>query len=158
MQLLGRIVLYAWTLLLLAAPFSLMNVPMLWAADPGPAHAELLRAMETLNTAFKNRDAATIRRLITPDHLAVTSYYDGPFTVEQELQTLPDLEYAEYKAGELKVTPLGSDAAVVHYTLNLKGTFQGKPLPPKNYAAATWVRQNGQWREAYYQETPVTGK
>lgn len=158
MKLLSRFDVFAWTLLLIAAQFNVAKLPTLRAADPAPADAELLRAMETLNTAFKNRDTATIRRLITPDHLAVTSYYDGPFTVEQELQTLPDLEYAEYKSGELKVTPLGRDAAVVHYTLTLKGTFQGKPLPLKNYAAATWVRQNGQWREAYYQETPVTGK
>ena len=70
-------------------------------------------------------------------------------------QRLPELKLTEYKAGKMTIKPLGKEAALVTYPLQMKGTYQGKPLPTKNLASAVWVKQGGKWREAYYQETAL---
>jgi ketosteroid isomerase-like protein len=112
------------------------------------------KAIATLNDAFKTGNAETIKSLTTEDHLTVTTW-GGTQTREAALKTLPELKLTEYVAGEMKITLLGTDAALVTYPLSMKGTFQGKDVPAKNFASAVWVRKGGKWLEAYYQETPL---
>lgn len=119
---------------------------------------EVEKAIGTLNEAFHKQDAKTVKRLMTEDHVAVTAYYGGAVTGAEQLATLPDLKLSEYKATGTKVTVLGKDTALVTYELALKGTFKGKEVPRRNYASAVWVKRDGAWREAFYQETPLDGK
>lgn len=128
------------------------------AAAQDAALKDVEKAMNALNDAFKNRDADKIQRLITDNHVAITSYYGGPQNKAEQLKTLPDLKMSEYSSTDVKVTLLDKDTALVTYALTLKGTYKGKELPAKNYAAAVWVLQGGKWLEAFYQETPLAGK
>ncbi|HYT95563.1 MAG TPA: nuclear transport factor 2 family protein [Gemmataceae bacterium] len=128
------------------------------APQEGTAVQEVERALGLLNEAFAKQDAEAIKRLTTADHFAITGYYGGAQTRDEQLKSLKDLKLTEYKAGKLKVTLLGKDAALVTYPLSLKGTFQGKTVPWRNFASAVWVRREGQWREAFYQETSLAGE
>jgi ketosteroid isomerase-like protein len=134
----------AWLLLLAAG---------LLAGDD--AARDVAKAITTLNQAFKDRDAAAIRRLMTDDHVAITGYYGGPQTAAQQLASLPDLKLTEYSQGKLTLTPVGKDAFLVTYPLTQKGTFQGKTVAEKCFASAVWVNRGGQWLEAFYQETAL---
>jgi uncharacterized protein (TIGR02246 family) len=116
------------------------------------------KAITTLNEAFRKVDAEAIKRFVTDDHVAVTVYYRGPQSVTDQIASLPDLKLAEYAAGKVKITLLGKDTALVTYELTMKGTFKGKELPRKSYAAAIWVNRGGKWLELHYQETPLDGK
>ena len=53
---------------------------------------------------------------------------------------------------------LGKDAALVTYPVTLKGTFRGRAVPARNFVSAIWVRRGGQWRQTFYQETPLTAE
>lgn len=119
---------------------------------------EVKEAIGALNKAFAKRDADAARRLMTADHVAVTAYYGGPQTRDEQLKSLPDLKLTEYSAGKLKVTLLGKDAALVTYPLAVKGTFQGKPVPARSFTSAVWVKRGGRWLETFYQETPLPGR
>jgi uncharacterized protein (TIGR02246 family) len=113
------------------------------------------KAIAALNEAFQKRDPEAIKRLLTADHVAVTPYYGGPQTKAQQIETLPDLKLTEYTARKMKVTLLGQDAALVTYELAMKGTFKGKAVEPRSFAAAVWVKRDGKWLEAFYQETAL---
>lgn len=122
------------------------------------ATKDVREAISVLNDAFTKRDADTIRRLMTDEHISITSYYGGPQSKAEQLKALADLQLSEYKAGELKVTMLTDDVALVTYPLDQKGKYRQKALSAKNYASAVWVKRAGKWLEASYQETALDGK
>ena len=103
------------------------------------------------------RDVAVIKRLTTPDHIAITSHRGEPQGRTEEIKSLPDLKVTEYTKGKFNVRLLSKEVALITYPLQLKGTFKGKKLFSKNYASSVWVKHDGQWLEAFYQETAVVG-
>jgi hypothetical protein len=122
------------------------------------AGKEVAKALAALNEAFSKQDTDAARRLMTADHVAVTPYYGGPVGRDEQLRSVKDLKLKEYSAGKAKVKMLGKDAALITYPLILKGTFRGKAVDERNFASAVWVRQGGEWREAFYQETALGGE
>ena len=132
----------------------LLHASLASAADPTK---EVKAAADALNAAFETRDAKTIRALMTPDHLAVTPYA-GKQRVKDQIRTLPVLKYEKYSAGPMSMKVINDNCVLVTYALQLKGTYQGKPLPSKSLVASLWVKNGGKWQELHYQETPVDGR
>ena len=123
-----------------------------------PAVKDIEEANRTLNEAFTKRDAEAIRRLMTEEHVAITSYYGGRQTTAEQLKSLPDLQLTEYAVGEVTVNLLTADVALVTFPLMQKGKFKQIPLAPRNFVSSVWVKRNGKWLEASYQETPLSGE
>jgi uncharacterized protein (TIGR02246 family) len=123
-------------------------------ASADDAAKEVEKAISTLNDAFKTGHPEPIKALMTDDHVAVTPWA-GTQTRDEQVKTLPELKLSEYAAGKMTIRLLGPDAALVTYPLTMKGTFKGKDVPAKNFASAVWVKKDGKWLEAYYQETPL---
>lgn len=128
------------------------------APKNGAAHREVRVAIAALNKAFSKGDAEAAGKLMTDDHIAITGYYGGAQTREQQLRSLADLKLTEYREGSLQLRSLSADVVLVIYQLSLQGSYKGKAVPPRNYTAAVWVRRGDKWLEASYQETPLTGK
>jgi len=63
---------------------------------------------------------------MTPDHISVTPYYDGPQTTDDQIASLPELKWDQKIVGDVKVSLLGDDAALRTFTADLKGSFKGK--------------------------------
>ncbi len=140
------------TLLIVLAAGLLMGADT--AKDAGAAK-EVAQAIQTLNDAFLKANPDQIRRLMTDEHVSITPYYGGPMSKSEQLKNLPELKMSEYTSGEIKVTFVSKDVALVTYPLAQKGYFKGKVLAPKNYSAAVWVNRDGRWLEASYQETAL---
>jgi ketosteroid isomerase-like protein len=137
---------------------SILTLGLLLAAEaPKPTvPKELAKAIEDINDAFHKADADKLRALMTEDHMAVTPYYPAPGLDRAALlKALPDHKLSEYKLGKLKITMLTADVALVTYPLRMKGTYKGKEVPAKSVASGVWVRRDGKWVEAFYQETEV---
>jgi len=115
---------------------------------------EVESAMEVLNDAFTAQDAAKIRALMAPNHLAITPFA-GKQSLEEQLRTLPELKYDEYSASPMSATIVNEACVLVTYTLKAKGSFKGKPVPSHCLVAAVWVKNDGKWQELHYQETAV---
>lgn len=125
-------------------------------ADDAATIKDVERAIAELNNAFAKQDVATIKRLLADDHVAITPYYNGLATKEDQLKNLADLKMTEYQSSQVKITLVAKDTARITYQLAQKGTYKGKDLHPKNYAAAIWVNRQGMWLEVFYQETALT--
>src|SRR5688500_13399594 len=98
---------------LLAGVLAALLVVSATRADDGDK--DVTGAIETLNKAFHKGDSRAVKALLTDDHVAVTPYYGGAQTRDEQIKSLPDLKLSEYKAGKMTVKMLGKDAALVTY-------------------------------------------
>lgn len=127
------------------------------AADVDAATVAAVNASsEALDAAFGARDVAKIRALMTPDHISVTPYYDGPQTVDDQIASLAELDYGATIVGTPSVVLLSPDVALRTFTADMKGSFKGKALPARAFINETLVRRDGRWIEAFFQITTLT--
>lgn len=136
------------------ATFSLV-VLMTAALSPALANeAETIKAINAssneLDKAFEQNDKAAIKALMTPDHISVTPYYDGPQTTDDQIASLPELKWDQKIVGDVKASLLGDDAALRTFTADLKGSFKGKV-----FATEILVKRDGKWIERFYQVTTL---
>jgi ketosteroid isomerase-like protein len=140
---------------LLAAVTFVMLAGVACAQDDVATIEAVDNVVARLDEAFEARDAATIKDLMTPDHVAVTPYFGSPLTVEQLIASLPDLKYEQTDLSEPKVVLLGPDVAMRTLTAKLDGTYKGKAFAHEVFITAIVVRQGGTWRERFYQVTQL---
>ena len=145
-----RILATVFCMLLVAAALSQAS-----AGDADMAK-DVNAAAAALDKAFAQGDAAAIKTLMTPDHVSVTPYYDGPQSTDQQIASLPELKFNETIMGAVKVTMLAPDAAMRSFTAKLEGSFKGKPLPSSAYATEILVKRDGVWMERFYQVTALS--
>ena len=116
---------------------------------------EIEAAKEKLNAAFANDDVDTIKAMVTDDHIGVSTYYGKAFTTAEEIATLDAFKVEAAEFGPSTITPLGPEAAMITYENTYQGTFEGKPLPSRVFVSEIWVKQDGNWLQKLYQETPI---
>jgi ketosteroid isomerase-like protein len=124
------------------------------AGEPATV-AAINAASAALDDAFERQSAEDIKRMMTADHIAVTPYYETPQTVAQQLASLPELKFKQTNTGEVKVVVLGPDAGMRTFTARLDGTYKGKTVPADVFVTSIMVREDGQWREKFYQVTAL---
>src|SRR5262245_57901838 len=118
---------------------------------------EVERAVHAVQTAFNKGDVDTLKRLMTEDHVTILTYARFSNAADQ-LKVLSDWKFSAYKIDGLKVKVLTKEVAFVSYQATIKGTYQGKEVPSPVQVAEVWVKRDGRWVEASYQETPQGGK
>jgi ketosteroid isomerase-like protein len=141
---------------------AIVSLTILITAGLSPARAgeaetidAIVKAAAALNQAFEAQDTKVVTDLMTPDHVAVTPYYDGPQTVADQLGSLPKLKYEQTIDGKPTVAVLCSDAAARTFKAELNGSFEGKPIASKVYVSEIWVKRDGAWAEKLYQVTTL---
>ncbi|HKB35316.1 MAG TPA: nuclear transport factor 2 family protein [Gemmataceae bacterium] len=118
---------------------------------------EVERARQTIQTAFNKGDVDTLKLLMTEDLLTTLTY--ARFTNRADLlKVLGDIKISEYKMDGLKVKPLTKDVALTSYRATIKGTYKGKTVPATVHVVEVWIKRDGKWAQASYQETPVDKK
>jgi len=100
------------------------------------------------------KNSAGFGALLADDFIYVTS--DGVYDKAGTVNGIKQIDATETSFSDWKVVMLDKDAAVVTYTVNLKGTSMGQPLPgtPMRGASA-WVNRGGTWIGVYHQDTMV---
>lgn len=129
----------------------------LFEARAGDAEtiAAVNASSNALDEAFEKQDAETIKALMTPDHITVTPYYDGPQTVDAQLASLSEFKWKQTIVGDVDVAILAPDVALRTFTADLEGTFKGKKLPSQVFATELLVQRDGKWVERFYQVTTL---
>jgi uncharacterized protein (TIGR02246 family) len=142
-----------------AFAFALICLASAAAFQARAGDAETIAAVNASSTAldeaFTKKDAAAVKALMTPDHITVTPYYDGPQTVNDQLASLSEYNWSETIVGDVNVALLGPDVALRTFVADLKGTFQGKTLPSRVFVNETLVKRDGKWLERFYQATTL---
>jgi len=118
---------------------------------------EVERSAQAIQTAFNKDDVDSLKQLMTEDHMTTVTYA-GFSSAADQLKVLSDWKFSEYKIDELKVKTLAKDVALVSYQATIKGTYQGKAVSSPVQVAQVWVRRDGKWLQAAYQETPLGKK
>ncbi|HEY8803018.1 MAG TPA: nuclear transport factor 2 family protein [Candidatus Dormibacteraeota bacterium] len=141
---------------------AIVSLTILVTAGLSPARAgeaetidAIVKAAAALDQAFEAQDTKAVKDLMTPDHVAVTPYYDGPQTVADQVGSLPKLKYEQTIDGKPTVAVLCSDAAARTFKAELNGSFEGKPIASKVYVSEIWVKRDGAWAEKLYQVTAL---
>jgi ketosteroid isomerase-like protein len=141
---------------------AIVSLTILITAGLSPARAgeaetidAIVKAAAALDQAFEAQDTKAVTDLMTPDHVAVTPYYDGPQTVADQLGSLPKLKYEQTIDSKPTVAVLCSDAAARTFKAELNGSFEGKPIASKVYVSEIWVKRDGAWAEKLYQVTAL---
>jgi uncharacterized protein (TIGR02246 family) len=133
-------------------------VAVLPSADAGGDVAkEVEGAVRAVQAAFNKGDARTLKRLMTEDHLTILTYARFS-TAAGQLKVLSAWKLSEYKMSGLEVRALTKDVALASYRATIKGTYKGKDVPSPVRVVQVWVKRDGRWLEASYQETPQGGK
>ena len=144
------------------------SVPALFLTDAAPI--ELPRAAAPANEgrvadvlidlekrgweAVKTKDAATLRRLLAEEYVAITS--DGTrLTWSELLLAFPFFELKSHELSGFRVIPLGIDAAIVTYEAKSETDIFGVSVKERTQISSTWVRRKSEWRNVFYQETTV---
>jgi hypothetical protein len=63
-------------------------------------------------------------------------------------------ENLSYTLTDPKSVQLAKDAAMVLYRADVKGTCDGKPLPPTMLVASIDSKEGETWKNAFYMEAP----
>jgi hypothetical protein len=105
--------------------------------------------------AIKNKDKKAYGDLLAEDYQGVENDGQGERTKLQAINELVAGNVFNYTLWGFKVIPLGSDAALVIYEVNMQ-------FPPKSvlrfarvYISEVWTKRAGQWKIVHYQETHV---
>ena len=143
-------------IMITAAVFCLQLSPA--AGDDAATIDEIRSAVFELDRAFTDHDTATIERMVTPDHVAVAARFNGEIALAEQTATVDAMQRTVSDYSPVDVRLLGDDAAFVTFEKSYTGTFAGKALIPRVFVSEVWLRQEGTWRQWFYQETPVAGR
>jgi uncharacterized protein (TIGR02246 family) len=140
----NRIPAIALLTLVLATPFS--AAPVLGADDVKALEAAMWQA-------WAKHDLATFEERLTDDHIHVAA--NGLIAGKKEnLAAMKEpCEVRSWKLGDIRVVPLGSDAALLGYEANQDATCDGEKLPSHIYVTVVWKKVGGKWMNASYHET-----
>jgi uncharacterized protein (TIGR02246 family) len=131
------------------------TVLVLCAADtPSDTAKDVEQSVRTIQTAFNKGDVDTVKGLMTEDHMTTLTYARFSSAADQ-LKVLSDFKFSEYKIDRLKVKALTADVALVSYQADITGTYKGKDVPSPEQVVEVWVKRDGKWLQASYQETPL---
>jgi hypothetical protein len=113
--------------------------------------AALTRAENTWLTAVRLKDRKTVARLWAGG----VGFLDegGMLSVPGFLKSFAGERVEMLRTSRAKVVRLDRNSALITYTLEQKGSFQGVAFPPKVYATTTWVKRRGGWRAMLHQES-----
>jgi ketosteroid isomerase-like protein len=137
-------------------PFSwCLSVPIAPRTDDAATIAAINASSNALDDAFTKKDVDTIKALMMPDHITVTPYYEGPQTVEDQLDSLGEYDWSQTIVGDVNVSLLGPEVAIRTFEADLKGAFKGKPLPARVFNTEILVKRDGKWVEWFYQFTTL---
>jgi len=125
------------------------------AKSPQTANLDqtITAAEQSFIDAAKKGDTAFFKRTLTDDFTYVG--YDGQINDRQQMlddRADPGFNIQPYN---MKVVPLGDDAAIVTYDVVLRVPASEDEGPPPRYQhfSTVWVRQGGAWKMKFQQMT-----
>jgi hypothetical protein len=119
----------------------------------GPAsEADIIAKEKAAWDAFKKKDADAFGKMVTTDYVEVIDA--GVQDKAAAIAGIKDFDISDVTFADWKMLPVDKDAAIITYTVTVKGTYKGAAIPPGPYReASAYVNRNGEWVAIYYQET-----
>jgi hypothetical protein len=104
--------------------------------------------------AIKEKDPAAFAAMLAEDFMYVSN--DGVYDKAGTVDGIKEIEATDITLSDWKTVAINKDTAVVTYTVDMKGTSGGQPIPPGSMrAGSVWVNRGGKWVAVFHQDTPV---
>jgi hypothetical protein len=119
-----------------------------------PLEQTLIASEKSLIEAKKKDDRALLKRTVTDDFSLVG--VDGTLLQKQEaVDDLGDSGLIEIMPYNIKVVPVGDDAAIVTYDAVVRKKPEEDQGPPPRYQhfSSVWVKQGDAWKLKFHQAT-----
>jgi hypothetical protein len=125
-----------------------------------PAQPDKSTLKETLTTlekqsweAWKNRDGKFFQNFLSDDHVEVG--FGGPTDKKTVVAGVgsPACTVKSYTVDHFELTELGPDTALLTYHAAQDTTCGGAVVPSPVWVSSLYVKRNGQWLNALYQQT-----
>lgn len=133
--------------------------PAAAAAKPSDAKpdalTEALMAVETKGwDAWKARDAKGIEAVMAKEFLYLSDQGRRPKAEALKGWSEPKCQGLSYSFSEPMSVSTTKDLAVALYKADVKGTCDGKPVPPAIWVASFNLKEGDNWRNAFYMDLP----
>ncbi|HSS19767.1 MAG TPA: nuclear transport factor 2 family protein [Pyrinomonadaceae bacterium] len=117
---------------------------------------ETLVALEKQSwVAWQKRDGKFFSQFLSPDHVEVGSTGIANATAVAAFVGSPICVIKSYSVDKFNFVQLNADAAVLTYYAEQDTTCNGSPVPSPAWVSSVYVRRNGHWLNALYQQTPA---
>jgi hypothetical protein len=128
------------------------------AATPGttaaPADSGVTAKEKEIWDNIKKKDPNAFGAMLAEDFIYVSS--DGVYDKAGTVNGIKQIEATDITLSDWKTLTVNKDATIVTYTVNMKGTSGGQPIPPGAMRAGSlWVNRGGNWVGVFHQDTPV---
>lgn len=103
--------------------------------------------------AWKNRDGSFFAGFLSEDHVEVG--FNGRTNKASVVAGVssPVCVVKSYAVDRFELTAFGPDAALLTYHAEQDTTCGGRPVPSPVWVSSLYVRRNGKWLNAAYQQT-----
>jgi hypothetical protein len=117
-----------------------------------PVTADTITAQEKqIWDKIKNKDADGFAGMLADDFIYIAG--DGIYDKAGTVEGIKNLDVTDLTLADWKVVMLDKDAAAITYTVTMKGTSGGKPIPDSTLrASSAWVKRGDKWVGVYHQE------
>ncbi len=118
--------------------------------------ATLSAIEESFWEGWKNHDAGAIREHSVDNTVFISEKgvrSGKQAAIESREQSTCDVK--SYSFSDWAVHPVSEDAAIITYRATQDAICDGVKIPENVILSAVYVRQNGTWMNAAYQETPA---
>jgi hypothetical protein len=105
--------------------------------------------------AWKNHNAEPFKKDMPAESVNVSS--GGVTGTDQVVQNMTsgDCKVSSYSLSDTKFTWYDKDAVMMTYKANQDAVCKGEKIPETVWASSLWMKQGGQWKAAFHQETPA---
>lgn len=118
---------------------------------------EITQAFNAISQAYANRDTDTVRSMSTDDFIWISSFNGGGRSLDDQLTAVSQgqFTFSLQPLGETTIASVADDTALQRFHADVSGAYGGEPLPSPIAITLIWLRQDGDWRQRLYQETPI---
>lgn len=123
-------------------------------APPALSEADAIAREKSVWEAIKNKDYDGFSSMLADNQVEVLG--EGVFDKAASLATVKDFEPSEINFSDWKYLPVNKNVVLLTYTVNVKGKYKGREIPPDtSRASSAWVNHDGKWLAMYHQSTSV---
>ena len=110
-----------------------------------------MMAVETKGwDAWKARDVKGVEGVLAKDFMYLSGLGRADRAAAIKTWSEPKCTGLDYKFAEPMAVSLATDVAFVTYKADVKGTCDGKPVPPSVWVASFDLKEGDAWKNAFY--------
>jgi hypothetical protein len=112
----------------------------------GPDKEAIITKEKAVWEAFKEKNADAVRKLVSPDVVAV--YPDGIYDFQQRLESMNKIEMKSFSLSDFNVATPAAEIAIVSY----KAKVEGRDGLSDLNCGTVWNLKNGEWKAVFHSD------